>query len=482
MVISMTSRPRSTLTWILACVLVATLAEPSHALEPGGRKTSDPLQAAKLATQFLTEQVSTQGGYLWKYSADLSLKEGEGIVRTSTAWVQPPGTPTIGESFLNLYEATEDPQFLDAARAVGQALLKGQMRSGGWQAMIEFDDDRRKKWAYVVDLPAKKRKDQSSLDDDKTQSATRFVIRLDRALKMKDEAVHEMAMRALDGLITKGQLRTGGFPQVWTDQRQEPLDQPIRSASYPDDWPREYPGHQQYWHRYTLNDNLAPDVLDTLFLAADVYQNKRYRDAAVRLADSLLLSQMPDPQPAWAQQYSFDMQPIWARKFEPPAITAGESQGVIGALMLVYQRTGDRKYLRPIPKALDYLKRCELPHGQLARFYELKTNRPLYFTRDYQLSYDDADVPTHYAFKVSSKIDRLRSQYEKLAAQKSPKPTAPKQRRPSRAQLRSILMTQDERGAWVVDDRLRYHKVVGPIIDMKQTAENLNALARHLAE
>ena len=31
--------------------------------------------------------------------------------------------------------------------------------------------------------------------------------------------------------------------------------------------------------------------------------------------------QMPDPQPGWAQQYDYDMRPMWARKFEPAAIT-----------------------------------------------------------------------------------------------------------------------------------------------------------------
>ena len=149
----------------------------------------DALKAAKRATAFLTDQVSTEGGYLWRYSADLTLREGEGVVTTKTVWIQPPGTPSVGEAFLLLFRATQDEQFLDAARAAGEALRRGQMRSGGWQAMIEFEPERRKKWAYRTDPPRKQARDQSSLDDDKTQSAIRFVIQLDKALDLKDDGV-----------------------------------------------------------------------------------------------------------------------------------------------------------------------------------------------------------------------------------------------------------------------------------------------------
>ena len=79
---------------------------------------------------------------------------------------------------------------------------------------------------------------------------------------------------------------------------------------------------------------------------------------------------MPDPQPAWAQQYNYDMHPIWARQFEPPAITGGESQDAIETLLKIYRATGDKKYLEPIPRALAYLKKvaaARRPAGPLLR-------------------------------------------------------------------------------------------------------------------
>jgi hypothetical protein len=87
---------------------------------------------------------------------------------------------------------------------------------------------------------------------------------------------------------------------------------------------------------------------------------------------------------------------------------------VIATLLDVYRRTGIPRYLEPIPTALDYLEASTLSDGSLARFYELKTNRPLYFTRDYTLTYDDDDLPTHYGFTVTSKVSSLRREYEQL--------------------------------------------------------------------
>ena len=446
----------------------------------------EALATAKRATRFLVEQVSTRGGYLWRYSSDLKLREGEGVVRTETVWVQPPGTPAVGEAFVRLFQATGDRQFLEAARLAADALRQGQMRSGGWQDRVEFEPRLRRRWAYRTEPPGRKRKDQSSLDDDKTQSAIRFLIRLDAAEHFQNAAVHEMTLYALKGLIERGQFPNGAFPQVWTDTSRERAPAGIRKASYPKQWPRQYPGHREYWLKYTLNDNLMPDVIRTLFLAADTYHEAAYEQAALRAADFLLAAQMPEPQPAWAQQYDYDMHPIWARKFEPPAVTGGESQGVLRILMEVYRRTGDAKYLKPIPAALAYLSRSRLPDGRLARFYELRTNRPLYFNRRYELTYDDADMPTHYGFKVASHLDELRREYDELSASSgrardSSRGAARGPRRVSQARVREIVESLDPRGAWVTEGGLKYHRRSGPVIEMQVAVRHLNLLADFLA-
>lgn len=481
--------PSLTCRLVLLSVLgsMASAASPEQLAEQTAEQTaeslsSSALSAAKKATVFLTDQVSTEGGYLWRYSADLRLREGEGTVETETIWVQPPGTPSVGEAFVKLYRATGDKQFLDAALAAAESLRRGQMRSGGWQAMVEFDPDRRKRWAYRVDETKRNEKDQSSLDDDKTQSAIRFLIQLDQTLGFETKSIHEMATYALDGLINQGQFSGGGFPQVWTHDRARQDDTPLRQASYPESWSREYQGHNQYWYRYTLNDHLARDVMRVLFLAEQVYDNPRYHESALKLADSLLAAQMPKPQPAWAQQYNSQMQPIWARKFEPPAITTGESFGVIETLMMVYRETGDPKYIQVIPAALDYLESCELPDGQVARFYELQSNRPLYFNTQYQLTYDDSDLPTHYGFKQGSKVRKLRKQYDSIAKLSSSelKKGRGVSGAPSAGTVQAIIDGLDQRGAWVSDSAMRYHKSPGPVIQMDVAVKNLTTLAQYL--
>ncbi|OYT68700.1 MAG: hypothetical protein CFK52_14510, partial [Chloracidobacterium sp. CP2_5A] len=138
-----------------------------------------------------------------------------------------------------------------------------------------------------------------------------------------------------------------------------------------------------------------------------IRQDERCRQALLKLGGFLLLAQMPEPQPGWAQQYDFNLRPIWARKFEPPAVAGRETQDAIETLLRIYRLTGDAKWLEPIPRALAWLKRSHLPDGRLARYYELRSNRPLYMTPDYKLTYSDRDVPDHYGWKTESRVAAL---------------------------------------------------------------------------
>ena len=83
------------------------------------------------ACGFFRDKVSTEGGYLWRYSADLKLREGEGKATATQIWVQPPGTPSVGMAWLEAYRATGDRYYLDGAVAAAHALVRGQLYSGG---------------------------------------------------------------------------------------------------------------------------------------------------------------------------------------------------------------------------------------------------------------------------------------------------------------------------------------------------------------
>src|ERR1700752_3128250 len=103
------------------------------------------------AVESYRKTIATEGGYLWRYSDDLSRREGEAKATATQVWVQPPGTPAVGLAYLAAHEATGDAYYLDAAAETARALVRGQLRSGGWDYRIEFDPKLRKESAYRVD-------------------------------------------------------------------------------------------------------------------------------------------------------------------------------------------------------------------------------------------------------------------------------------------------------------------------------------------
>jgi hypothetical protein len=93
------------------------------------------------------------------------------------------------------------------------------------------------------------------------------------------------------------------------------------------------------------------------------------------------------------------------------------------------------------------LKRSLLPDGRLARYYELKTNRPLYMLRRgkvYTLTYDDARLPAHYGWKWDSRLGELDKKFKALKSGRfSTTPGV------NLGEIRRIVSALDERGRWV---------------------------------
>ncbi|MFT5122299.1 MAG: hypothetical protein ACI97B_000927 [Verrucomicrobiales bacterium] len=434
---------------ITALLLLTSIAA---ARSPDPREMRAALQKA---VDFFCEQVAIEGGYLWKYSADLSVREGEKGTGPTTIWVQPPGTPSVGLALLEAWEKTGEASCRAGAIAAARALVSGQLDTGGWNYRIEFTPADRVMWTYRKDdRHSRKARNTSVLDDNNTQAALRLLMQVDQTLDFKDPAIHECTRFALEKLL-QAQFSNGAFPQVF-DGSVDPASCASRRARIPTAWSRTYEGHQQYWYRPTFNDNVLADVIEVLFEARAIYKDKRYENAALKAGAFILAAQLPEPQAGWAQQYNYEMEPIWARKFEPPSITAGEARGILETLLSLYERTRDPVWLEPIPRALAYYKTCVLPDGRLARFYELGTNKPLYFDRSYTLTYDDSDLPTHYGFIISNWIPSFEKQFErrrgaKLTAKKAPAPLT----RSEAERVSEIIAAMDERGAWMENGQLK---------------------------
>ncbi len=476
----------------LVLVGLAMLASTARADERPLREQA--AEALRKATAYFRTNVATEGGYLWRYSEDLARREGEEKATATQVWVQPPGTPTVGMAFLSAYVATGDSTYRDAARDAAYALVRGQLRSGGWDYLIEYDPEKRTRYAYrsqpAAPVDARRSMNVTTLDDDTTQSALRLLMRVDKALDLRDAAIHEAAMFALDALV-KAQYPNGAWPQRF-DHFPDPAAFPVVPASFPESWSRTW-SKANYSSHYTLNDNSLADMIEVMIEATKVYGDPKYKAAAEKGGAFLILAQMPAPQPAWAQQYDAAMHPAWARKFEPPAVTGGESQEAIGILLQLYRETGESRYLEPVGPALEYLQRSRLPDGRLARFYELKTNRPLYFTKDYQLTESDADMPTHYAFKTSDRTERLAREYQDLRA-RGPGRAAPpvasnrKPEVPSKTledRVKAAIAALDDQGRWLSTGKIRTQDAPdspsGNVISTDLFVRNAASLTQYLA-
>jgi len=106
--------------------------------------------------------------------------------------------------------------------------------------------------------------------------------------------------------------------------------------------------------------------------------------------------------------------------------------------------TGEKRYLSTLPKAIAYLRRSALPDGQVARYYELKTNRPLYMRRngdEYALTFDDSDLPAHYSWKSKSQVEKLQQQLDNVG-----KPS--RFRKSSSQEIDQIVRDLDKQGRW----------------------------------
>lgn len=406
---------------------------------------SEVTDALKRASVFYSQNVARHGGYVYFYSLDLSRRLGEGEARATEIWVQPPGTPTVGLAFLEAYKATGDRVHLDAAIAAGEALMYGQLESGGWRNQIEFDPAGPRVDQYRNGKG--KGKNQSTFDDQISQGALLFLVRLDEVLEQENATLHEAVEHGLSGVLD-AQFSNGAFPQIWTGKVKAVQE---KKASFPDyDWRTE--GRiKEYWDQFTLNDGVAGSVTELLTAAHQVYGDSRYKEALKNLGHFLILAQMPEPQPAWAQQYDEAMRPIWARGFEPPAISGRESEDVMIALLRIAEHTGDQQFLEPIVSAVKYLESSKLPDGRMARYYELETNNPLYMERQgdvYSLTNDDSNLPKHYSWKNEPLLDLIKNAYRAVVGKKSLEPILDPVDN-SDATVESILKNLDATGRWV---------------------------------
>lgn len=407
---------------VLIAFSIITVTETAFAQDNNGllKKAKESL---KNGIEFF-HSINIHGGYVYFYTTDLKEKWGEGETDDSTIEVQPPGTPAVGQSFIKAYKATGDQSFLRYAREAGSALIAGQNEYGGWDHKIYFN--RKNKKAVV------------SLDDDQTQSAIRFLMALDQ--EVKDETLHNSVIKALD-LMLAAQMPQGG-------------------------WPHKYP-HQGNYHDYaTFNDAGINKCIDVMLDAYRYFKDERYYRSLVRVGNYILISQLPPPQPGWAQQYNEFLQPAWARPFEPPSVCPAVTMNNINSLMDIFEVTGNDTLLFPVTDAIRWVKDVQMPNGKWPRFVELYTNKPLFYDRGRirRESFDklSPERNTGYGYEqnLSEILTATEKRYEKMKTDRLGKfkkysginPTTEtllERQAVIEKKVKSIIDSQDEKGRWI---------------------------------
>ncbi len=461
--------------------LLAMLAGPVFAAPkptPEAALKRQTVEAMRKASDFMMNTVSTRGGFVWNYSADLSERWGEVPARPSQIWVQG-ATNGVGELFLETWRATGDSTYLGYARRVADAIVAGQYPQGGWHYLIDFDMPGIRKWYDEVASRCWGWEEyyhyygNCTFDDDATTSSTRFLLHMYR--ETMDPAYRTPLLRALD-FVLEAQYPLGGWPQRY------PL-----SYEYPHD------GHGDYTSYYTFNDTVIPNCIFLLLDAWETLGDERYSEAARRGMDFYLACQGPEEQAGWGSQHDMTLRPAAARSYEPAAYSPSGTVARIGELEAFYKITGDRRYLRAIPPAIAWLKRSVVntdpskpyTHG---RFHEIGTDRPLIAHREgttqengrYYVDYHFENPITHMGMTARIDIPAVEREYERVraltpeqaraeyeAGRKPRKPSAPEAEK-----VRVVINGLDARGAWVTN--LRIPNYTDPITGARRELKGIS--------
>jgi PelA/Pel-15E family pectate lyase len=409
---------------VLASVLLAWMGAGADA---GAQPSRDEMLAVmKRATRFMVEEVSTEGGYVWSYLPDRSRRWGELEARPTQIWIQPPGTPTMGHLFLDVYHATRDEYYYRAAEGVAGALIRAQLPSGGWNYLADFAGERSlREWYDTVGRNAWRMEEfqhhwgNATFDDSATAAPAKFLLRL---YVEKGEARYKAALDKAIRFVLDSQYPIGAWPQRFPPQREFTR-----------------PGHPDYTSYPTFNDGVSGENVEFLVMCRQALgDDPRVLDAITRGMNAVLVTQLAAPQPGWALQYTRDLQPAAARSYEPRALATHTTAANIELLLRFHRLTGETRFLARIPEALDWLQGLALqpgvgrPGDTHPTFVELGTNKPLYVHRQgsnvvngkYYVNYDPAKTPGHYNAFRRLDVPALRRQYERQRAMTQAEATA----------------------------------------------------------
>lgn len=246
-------------------------------------------------------------------------------------------------AMLRGYEVLGDDRYLRSALQAGEMLVATQDEGGAWcQGYIVTPR------GYEPVAPG-----GGEIQEGTQQDPIRFLCYLYRVTG--DERYLQAAMRGGD-FVLAAQKPDGAWPLGINSLTMEPSG--------------GYSGFS------TLNDGTTIWGMRTMLLVYQMTGEQRFLDALLRAGDFLIAAQQPAPTFSWAEQYGPDGRPGWAREWEPPAACTTATIYARDGLLLLYDLTGDDRYLEPLRRSLTFWEGLPAEHRGY-RNYDIETGAPI---------------------------------------------------------------------------------------------------------
>lgn len=409
---------------ILLALCVGSIVCPGMAQT---RKKLDEqvLKTMKTATQFMMDKVSYKGGFVWNYLPDMSRSWGEMEAKRTMVWVQPPGTPSVGHLLLDVYHATGDEYYYDAAKKVANALIWGQLECGGWNYVFDFaGENSLKEWYDTVGKNGWRLEEfqhyygNATYDDAGTMEAAKFLLRM---YVENNDPTFRPALEKCIRFVLESQYPVGGWPQ-----------------RYPLMYDHPFQGKADYSSFITLNDDVIPDATEFLIQCYQSMGLQGIKEPIMRAMYLMISLQQGEPYAGWADQYAVDdLKPAHARSYEPRSVNTGTTVRLIHLMLDYYKLTADTRFLSGIPAAIRFLESMKLPESEVKKWKRQSTNpeeilvprfidpddgKPLYVHRKgtnvkngmYYINQELENTIAHYSSATFVNPSELRRQYEEV--------------------------------------------------------------------
>ncbi|MBM4091620.1 MAG: hypothetical protein FJ276_19660 [Planctomycetes bacterium] len=273
--------------------------------------------AARGMVDFLLQRQS-QGGLLPQYTWPALTSSGWGdIGRGVDMWFS--GSARLGETLARAWRIWGDDRYLDGAIAAANMFCDTQFPEGAWA------------FAYTFTRGQMLPKYRSVYIAQAMQSnQIRF---LSLMWRLVGDPRYEQAIRRAGDWHASIQFPSGAWG-----------------------W-EAYPlGHTGPYGHPALNDAVTPQAMEDLFVIWCATGDDKYLAPLKAGGQWIIDAQSGPPLHGWADQYDERNNFIWMRNFEPPAVSMQAAYSAMRGLLLMYDRTGEDKYLEPIRKALTWME------------------------------------------------------------------------------------------------------------------------------